>query len=93
MKLMPPDVGAKPALGKELGSGAEGNKGAGGMEKPVDDDTAEDAVEFVAASCSELLASDAVALADCSPFPPLPLLWIVDVKLASKAATASGDKV
>lgn len=32
---------------------------------------------------------DVFSFFDCSPFP----LWIVDVRLASKAATASGDKV
>ena len=95
VKLIPPDVGAKPVLGKALGRGAEGNRGAGGIENV--DEAAAVAVESAFAGvllmllALALLLIKALALVVVSVFPPL--FWIVDVKLASKAATASGDNV
>lgn len=69
MKFIPPDDGAKLDDWNELGIGADGNRGAGGMENDP-----------------ELLLFSFNLV---SPFP----LWIVEVRLASKAATASGDNV
>ena len=36
VKLIPPDCGVRPDDWNELGSGDEGNKGAGGMENEED---------------------------------------------------------